>query len=225
MASWLETKMASGREHCSTLPTLQDPFRPLDGMGVGPLVWRLAPRCLDFQVAGFGGHWHDSSGCKLKLQIKSHKLGTKALPRNEETTGFVLTASFPHGDWDSIYMPPMGSLVNMGMLPTWEKVVTYLLKPPDFGNLRDSHKPSQLLLLNKTFGILSSTLFQAHQGIPEMWQVAQGCLCGLVGSPTKVAIYPTYTIWLQKVVVHACSNTMGLSSIKWWTTQTNLQTT
>ena len=51
-------------------------------------------------------------------------------------------------------MPPTGSLASMGMFPTWEKVVTYLLKLPDFGNLRDGHELSQLLLLNQTFRIL-----------------------------------------------------------------------
>ena len=48
-----------------------------------------------FQVSGFGGHWCNSSGIELKLWIKLHKLGTKALARNEETTGFTLTVSFP----------------------------------------------------------------------------------------------------------------------------------
>ena len=47
-----------------------------------------------------------------------------------------------------------GSLIDMGTPPTWEKVVTYLLKPLDFGNLRDHHDPSQLLLPNEIFRIL-----------------------------------------------------------------------
>ena len=47
-----------------------------------------------------------------------------------------------------------GSLTDMGTPPTWEKVVTYLLEPPDFVNLRDSHDPSQLLLPNQIFRIL-----------------------------------------------------------------------
>ena len=55
----------------------------------------VSSRCPVFQVPGFGSYWCNSSGCELKLQIKSHKLGAKAHARNEETTGFVLTASFP----------------------------------------------------------------------------------------------------------------------------------
>ena len=42
----------------------------------------------------------------------------------------------------------MDSLADVGTLLTWEKVVTYLPKPPDFGNLRDSYELSQLLLPN-----------------------------------------------------------------------------
>ena len=61
-------------------------------------------------------------------------------------------------------MPPTGSLASVGMLLTWKKVVTYLLKLPDFGNLRNGHKPSQLPLLNQTFRIL-----------PFCFRLTQGC--------------------------------------------------
>ena len=63
------------------------------------------------------------------------------------------------------------SFIDMGIPPTWEKVVTYLFEPPDFGNLRDGHDPSQLPLPNQILRIL----YQAHPGMPEMWQGAQGC--------------------------------------------------
>ena len=77
-------------------------------------------------------------------------------------------------DWDSIYLPPMESLTGVGILPTWEKVVTYLPEPPDFGNLRDGHEP---VTAPTAYPDLqdSSTLFWAHPGMPEMWQVTQGC--------------------------------------------------
>ena len=44
---------------------------------------------------GFGGHWCNSSDHEPKLWIKSHSSGARALARNEDTTGFVLTTSFP----------------------------------------------------------------------------------------------------------------------------------
>ena len=61
-------------------------------------------------------------------------------------------------------MLPTGSLAGVGMLPTWEKVVTYLPEPLDFGSLRDGHEPSQLLLLKQTFRIL-----------PLCFEPTQGC--------------------------------------------------
>ena len=41
MASWPETKMASGRA-LPHAPISSGSFQPLDGMGVWPSVWRLA---------------------------------------------------------------------------------------------------------------------------------------------------------------------------------------
>ena len=58
----------------------------------------------------------------------------------------LIRTLFIHHQW--------GSLANVGMPPTWERVVTYLLEPPDFVNLRDDHDPSELLLPNQVFRIL-----------------------------------------------------------------------
>ena len=110
-----------------------------------------------------------------------------------------------HSDWDSIYMPPTGSLASMGMLLTWEKVVTYFPKPLDFGNLRDSHKPSQLLLLNQTFRILPLCIkpTQGHQKCDRLHRDARW-IGGLSHQSSNLFLLH-YS--LQKVVVHACSNT------------------
>ena len=59
------------------------------------LSLEVGSRCLVIQVTGFGGHCCDSSGCELKFWIKLHNSGAKTLARNKETTGFVLTMSFP----------------------------------------------------------------------------------------------------------------------------------
>ena len=90
----------------------------------------------------------------------------------------------------------MGSLTDVGMLLTWEKVVTYLPEPLDFGNLRDGQKPSQLLLLNQTFWIL-----------PLCFEPTQGCQkCGSshrdarwIGGLTKAATYPAYAICCKRL--------------------------
>ena len=57
-----------------------------------------------------------------------------------------------------------GSLADMRMPPTWEKVATYLLEPLDLGNLRYVHNLSQLLLPNQIFKIL-----------PHCFESIQGC--------------------------------------------------
>ena len=163
----------------------------------------VSSRCLVFQVTVFGGNWHNETGHKLKFWIKVHKLGTKALARNEETTGFVLFLF--HGEWDPIYPPPMGSLASMGMLPTWEKVVTYLSEPLGWGNLRDSHKPSQLPLLNQTFGILP-LCFGSSQGCKKCDRLHRDAMwIGGLSHQSSNLSHLCYS--LQKVVVYACSNT------------------
>ena len=99
----------------------------------------------------------------------------------------------------------MGSLASMGTLLTWEKVVTYLPKPPDFGNLRDGCKLSQLPLLNQTFRIL-----------PLCIKPTQGCQkCDMlhrdarwIGRHSHQSSDLSHLCYLlQKVVVHASSNT------------------
>ena len=51
-------------------------------------------------------------------------------------------------------MPPMGIPCRHGDASYLGKVVTYLLEPLDFGNLRDGHNLSQLPLPNHFFRIL-----------------------------------------------------------------------
>ena len=42
--------------------------------------------------------------------------------------------------WKPIHPPPMDSFANMGTLPTWEKVLTNLIKPPDWQFKWTNHK-------------------------------------------------------------------------------------
>ena len=121
-----------------------------------------------------------------------------------------------HGDWDSIYPPPMGFLASMGMLMTWKKVVTYLPEPLDFGNLRDSWEPSQFPLPNQTYRIPSLCFrpTQGHQKCDRSHRDARW-IGGLSHQSSNLS---RLHYSLQKVVVHACSDTglyiyMGLSFI------------
>ena len=196
--------MANRRGHCPTLLSLQGPFSLL-------MAWECGSQCLVFWVTGFGGHWHDSSGHELKLWIKSHKLGAKALARNKETTGFVLTASFPQ--WLGF------NLYATNGLPS---------KHGDTGDLeKGSHLPSRTTRFWQ-FNGCSWTItvptakpdFQDSSSPPRDARNVTGCmgmLCGLVGSLTKITIYLTYTICCKRLWSMPAP-IPGSSSIRWWTT-------
>ena len=98
-----------------------------------------------------------------------------------------------------------GSLTDVGMPPTWEKVVTYLLEPPDFGNKRDSHDPSQLPLPNQTFRILPLCFkpTQGHKKCDRLHRDARW-IGGLSHQSSNLSCLCNP---LQKVVVHARSDT------------------
>ena len=102
-------------------------------------------------------------------------------------------------------MPPTDSPPSMGTLLTWEKVVTYLPKTPDFGNLRDGHEPSQLPLLNQTFRILLLG-FEPTQGCQKCDRVHRDTrMTGGLSPQNSNLSHLCYS--LQKAVVHACSDT------------------
>ena len=83
-----------------------------------------------------------------------------------------------------------GSLTDVGMPPTWEMVVTYLLKPPDFGNLRDGRETR-----SSGFFFSVSSPFRDARNV----RGCTGTLGELVGSHTKVAIYSTYLIHCKRL--------------------------
>ena len=98
-----------------------------------------------------------------------------------------------------------GSLAGMGMPPTWEKVVTYLLKPLDFGNLRDGHNPSQLLLPNPIFRILPLCI-ESTQGCQKCDRSHRDArwIGGLSQQSSNLSCLCN-PLW--KVVICACSDT------------------
>ena len=84
-----------------------------------------------------------------------------------------------------------------GCLQSRDKIVTYLLKPLGFGNLRDGCDPSQLPLPNQIFRILPLS-FEPTQGCQNLTGHT-GMLGGLVGSHTQATIYPTYAISYERL--------------------------
>ena len=148
---------------------------------------------------------HNSSGYELKLPIKSHKLGAKAPCKKWKNHLDCINCVFSMVIGTPFICHQWGPLTDVGMPSTWEKVVTYLLEPLDFSNLRDGHKPSQLPLPNQIFRIL-----------PLCIELTQGCLkcdrshrdtrwiSGLSHQSSNLSHLHNP---LLKVVICACSNT------------------
>ena len=97
------------------------------------------------------------------------------------------------------------SLADVGTPPTWEKVVTYLLEPLDFGNIRDGHNPSQLPLPNQIFRILPlcTKPTQGHQKCDRLHRDARW-IGGLSHQSSNLSCLHNL---LWKVVIHAYSDT------------------
>ena len=89
-------------------------------------------RLLIIYITQFGGHWHTNSGHELKLQISPCSLAIMAHAKKLGNKWACSNCIFSMVSWRSIYLPPMDSLANVGTLPTSEKVLTSLLKPPDW---------------------------------------------------------------------------------------------
>ena len=84
---------------------------------------------------------------------------------------------------------------DMGTPPAWEKGSHLPPGTTKLGKLRDTHDSSTVPTAKPDSGILLTVRrvlkCGAHPGIPEMWWVvAQVTLNGLVGSHTRLVIYP-----------------------------------
>ena len=194
---------------------------PLDGMGVWPSVWRLAPDVQFSKSLDLAAIDMTVVAVNPKLQIKSCKLGAKALPRNEETTGFALTTSFPQ--WLRFNLSTTNGLCS---------------KCGDASDLgKGSHQPSWTSefwqfkgwswtvtapLLNQTFRILPLCI-KSIQGCQKCDRLHRDTrwICGLSYQSSNLS---NVCYLLQKVVVHACSNT-GFEQHKVVNYPANLQTT
>ena len=170
-----------------------------------PSIWRLAPdvqssKSLDLVAIDtivVAMNWNSRSSHTNQVQRPWQEI--------KKTPGLHLPHLY-HVDWDSIYMPHWGSLADVGMPPTWEKVVTYLLKPPDFENLRDGCNLPQLLLPNKIFSRILTLHFEPTQGDQkcDRWHRDARWTGGLSHQSSNL---PCLCNLLWKVVIHACSDT------------------
>ena len=91
----------------------------------------------------------------------------------------------------------MDSFTDMGTLPTWEKVLTSLLEPPEWQFKGWSQTATAPHCQTRPLG--SFTFFGTHPGMPEDVTILGDArwICGL----SKVTIYPMYTNLHQKITV------------------------
>ena len=140
-------------------------------------------------------------------------MGTKALGRNKTN----------HLIWVSCILVTLlgtpfichqwGSLSDMGTPPTWEKGSPLPPGTTKLHKLRDSHDSDTAPTAKPDLGF-SSLLESARVWNPPRdtrnvmgTQGCTGTLDGLVGSHTRLAIYPTLAICYPRVVIHALLDT------------------
>ena len=90
-----------------------------------------------------------------------------------------------------------GSLSSMGMPPTWEKGSHLPPGTTKLGNLRDGHDSITAPTAEPDLGFFSSVLSPTRDA--RNVTGCTGMLGELVGSHTKVAIYPTYAICCERL--------------------------
>ena len=175
-------------------------------MSTGPSIWELTsevlfPRSLDLAAID------KISGCELKIQIWSFNVAAKALARNKSNYLVWVSCILFKLFGTPFICHQWGSLLDVEMCPTQEKGSHLPPGTTKHGNLRDSHDPSQLPLLNQILGFFSSVFH---------WQPTQGCQkCDRVHRDARwIGELSTQNSHLshqcnplQKVVIHALLDT------------------
>ena len=169
------------------IPISSGTFQLWDSMSPWPPVWRWLP---DLWSLG----WLDLVAIDMVVVTvnwnsrSSHMNGVqKPWQKWKKNTWLVLATSLSH--WLGLHLwHRRGSLADMGMPPTWVKVVTNLLQPLDFGSLRMGVICHSSLLPNQIFRILPLCI-KPTRGCQNVTGCT-GTIGELVGSHTKAAIYP-----------------------------------
>ena len=111
-------------------------FQPTGGVRVWPSVCILTPGfwpSRSLYLAAMIWQPLTQKQCpELKLQIGSFSLGTKAHARKLRNNWVCISHIWSTVSWRSIHLPPTDSLTDVRTLPTWEKVLTSLIEPPDW---------------------------------------------------------------------------------------------
>ena len=202
VASWLGTKMASGREN---YPMLLSPIGPFNfGMALlhGPSIWGLAPDILFPTLLNLAAidmklmavNWNFRFGHSVWVQRPWQEI--------KERTWFWLATSLSHCLGLHFICHQWGCLSDMGMPPTGEKGSDLPPRTTKLGNLRDGHNPSSSHCWTRSSGFFSCVL--SPPGDARNVTGSTGMLGELVGSHTKVVIYPTYAICWKRLWSMPC---------------------
>ena len=188
--------MVSRRESYSILLTPMDTLH----FGMACLHGPLSGGYLQmfyFLGCSIGSYQHEIGGCEQKLQIWSFNMGAKALARNE-TNHLVWVRHIFVTLFGTLFIcHQWGSLSDVGTPPTWEKGSHLPPGTTKLGNLRDSHKSFTAPTAEPDPGFLSSVLSPSRDD--RNMTGCTGMLGELVGSHTKVAIYPIYAIQCERL--------------------------
>ena len=100
---------------------------------------KVSFRCFVTWVTWFGSHWHEFSGCELKLQIQSFFVGAKALARNN-INYLVCGNCFLVTLCGNLFIcHQRGSCTNVRMPPAREKGSHLPPRTTKLCNLRNRH--------------------------------------------------------------------------------------
>ena len=136
-------------------------------MSAWPSIWRLVPDVLFPRSLDLAAIVMKLMAVKLKFWIQSFKLGTEAKVRNETNHLVWVSCILIKLFGTPFICHQWGSFSDVGTPPTWQKGSHLPPGTNKLGNLRDSHNPPQIPLPKPDLWD-SSSLCQAHPGIPEM---------------------------------------------------------
>ena len=215
---WLDGGLLAGDQdgewewELSNVPDSCGSFALCSGTSAWPSIWRLAPDVSSTMSL-------DLAAMDTKLVAVNWNFGFSHLiwsqrPWQEikQTTWFELAASLSHCFGTLFICHQWGSLSDVGMPPTWEKGSHVPPGTTKLGNLRDSGNSATAPTAKPDLGFSSSMLgeywsVEPTQGCQKCDRCCTGTLDGLVGSHTRLVIYPALTICCRRVVICASLDT------------------
>ena len=176
-------------------------FALWEGMSAWPSIWRLAPDVL------FSRSLH-LAAIDTKLVAVNWtpdwviQIGHKGPGKKQKTTHLVWVSCILVMLFGTPFIcHQQGSLSDVGMPPIWEKGSHFPPWTTRLGNLRDSHDLPSSHCQTRSSGFFSVS--NPHRAAINV--IGHTDMLGeLVGSHTKVVIYPTYAIHCERLWSKPC---------------------